>query len=281
MFDLSIIIVNYNGSRFLPDCLNSIYQNTHQAKFELILIDNNSSDNSVELVKSGFPSVNIIENKKNLGFSQANNQGLNIFRGRYALLLNNDTIVKAGALDRLVEFMDRSPKVGACGPRLINPDGTPQHQGGLFARKFWLAKEPVKAPYVIGAALLVRRSVIEKVGLMDEHFFFSNDDLDWCRRIKHAGWAIYFVPQAEIIHYGGFTIKQFNQELFVEGFRGGLYFCRKHYGLITYQLYRILLAISMLIAAFFALFFYPFLKNKAKLIAYLQIFLICLRGEIN
>lgn len=194
MTDLSIIIVNYNGSKFLEDCLNSVYRGTNKTDFEFIFIDNHSSDNSVEIVRANFPRVRIIENQQNLGFCKANNQGLKICQGRYALLLNTDTVVKDGALDRMVEFMDAHPEAGAGGPKLLNPDGTPQHQGALFNKKFWLSKSPVKVDYVIGACLMVRREVIDKVGGLDENFFFSNDDLDWCRRIRKAGWDVYFLP---------------------------------------------------------------------------------------
>lgn len=280
MTDFSIIIVNYNDGKFLEDCLNSVYRGTRRADFEVIFIDNHSSDNSVELVRAKFPRLKIIENQQNLGFCKANNQGLKLYRGRYALLLNADTVVKDGALDRMVQFMDAHQEAGACGPKLLNPDGTPQHQGGLFNKKFWLSKSPVKVDYVIGACLMVRREVIEKVGGLDENFFFSNDDLDWCRRIRKAGWDVYFLPQAEVTHFGGFTIKRFNQRLFVEGFRGGLYFCQKHYGGIIYQIYRALLIFAMLLAIPTTVLLHPFLTNKQKLNAFLQILMITVKGEI-
>ncbi|MDD4178589.1 MAG: glycosyltransferase family 2 protein [Candidatus Margulisbacteria bacterium] len=279
MIDLSIIIVNYNGEKLLRECLYSVYENTKKLSFEVIMVDNNSTDNSVQLVSREFPEVKIIRSKENLGFSRGNNKGLDIYQGRYALLLNTDTVVKDRALDKLVEFMDRNIKAGACGPKLLNQDGTPQHQGGLFNRRFWLAKRPVMVDYVLGAALLVRREVIDRVGGLDENFFFSNDDLDWCRRIRKAGWQIYFVPDAEVIHYGGYTTKKFNQKIFVEGFRGGLYFCRKHYGNFVYQIYRLLLVLAMLLALFFSLLLYP-IADKRRLAAYFQVLLIALKGAL-
>ena len=281
MTDLSIIIVNYNNRDFLADCLNSIYNSTHKASFEIIFVDNHSADDSVAFVRNKYPEVKIIENGANLGFCRANNRGLQIYRGRYALLLNTDTVVKDGALDALLEFMDAHPEAGAAGPKLLNIDGTPQHQGGLFNRKFWLSKNPVKVDYVIGAALMVRREVIDKVGGLDENFFFSNDDLDWCRRIRKAGWGIFFLPQAEVVHFGGYTIKKFNQRIFVEGFRGGLYFCRKHYGVFVYQIYRALLALALLPVILVTTILYPLLSNKALPGAFLKILLICLSGKIT
>ena len=280
MIDLSILIVNYNGREYLENCLNSVYRQTHRVSFEIIFVDNHSSDNSAEIVKTKFPKVKIIQNRENLGFDKANNQGLNIYQGKYALLLNNDTITRDGSFDKMVEFMERNPQAGACGPKLLNTDGTPQHQGGLFARQFWRSKVPTKVDYVLGACLLVRREAIDKVGGLDENFFFSNDDLDWCRRIRKAGWDIYFVPGAEVIHAGGFTTRRFKEKLFVEGFRGGLYFCKKHYGGLAYQTYRLTLAFSMLPAIGFSFLFYPLLKNKRKLNAFIQILVIALRGEI-
>jgi uncharacterized protein (TIGR03492 family) len=281
MIDISIIIVNYNNRNFLADCLNSIYSTTHKASCEIILVDNYSADDSVEFVKKNYPAVKIIENSANLGFCRANNRGLKIYQGRYALLLNTDTVVKEGAFDALLAFMDAHPAAGAAGPKLLNLDGTPQHQGGLFNRKFWLSKDPVKVDYVIGAALMVRREVVDKVGSLDENFFFSNDDLDWCRRMRQAGWPVYFVPQAEVVHYGGYTIKKFNQKIFVEGFRGGLYFCRKHYGYFIYQVYRALLALALLPALLVSTVLYPLLSNKALPGAFLKILLICLSGKIT
>lgn len=280
MTDLSVIIVNYNNRNFLEDCLNSVFHTTHKASLEVILVDNYSADDSVELVKKNWPAVRVIENQANLGFGRANNQGLKVSQGRYALLLNTDTVVKEGALDRLVEFLDAHPEAGACGPKLLNVDGTPQHQGGLFGRRFWLSPEPVAVDYVIAAAIMVRREVLDKVGGLDENFFFSNEDLDWCRRIRQAGWQVCFVPQAEIIHFGGYTISKFNQKTFIEGFRGGLYFCRKHYGLFIYGIYRTLLAFVMLLAILVSAILYPLFPNRSKLGAFWKILLICLTGKI-
>jgi len=281
MLDLSIIIVNYNGAKYLENCLNSVYKSRHKINFEIIFIDNNSSDNSLEIVKTKFPRAKIIRNQQNLGFCKANNLGLKIYQGRYALLLNTDTITKDGALDQMVGFMDRNPAAGACAPKLLNPDNSPQHQGGFFAQRFWLSDKPVKVNFAVGACLLVRRKVIDKIGGLDENFFFGNDDLDWCLRIRKAGWKIYYLPQAEVIHYGGFTTKRFNPRLYVEGFRGGLYFAKKHYGKLAYQAYRFVLAILISLLMIITLPFYPFLKNKSRLKAYWEILRICFKGQVT
>jgi GT2 family glycosyltransferase len=275
MTDLSIITVNTNNRKILEECLASVYASTHKISFEIIVSDNGSTDGSQAMVKTKFPSVKLIENKENLGFIKASNLGLKIAAGRYHMLLNDDTIVKDGALDKLVEFMDSHPDAGACGAKLLNINGTVQHQGGVFGKKFWLAKKPTAVDFVIGAALVARKEVIEKVGVMDENLFFYNDDLDWCMSIRQAGWKIYFVPGAEIIHYGGYSSKRkFNRRLFVEGFKGGLYFCRKHYGEVAFNAYRLILLISLSL-------FIPFqLLNKEKLLAYATIIALAWRGQV-
>jgi len=226
------------------------------------------------MAKSKFPGVKIISNPENLGFTKANNQGLKTSNGRYAILLNNDTVAKEGALDKLVEFMDQYPDIGACGPKLLNPDGSPQRQGSLLAKKFWLSPRAIETNFIIGAALLVRKQVVEKVGLLDENLFFYNEDLDWCLRIRKLGYKIMFIPQSEIIHLGGYSSKRsFNKKLFIEGFKGSLYFCKKHYGLLALLIYRVFLLISLLIT----LPFYLLIPKKAywdKLSAYLEIFFL-------
>ncbi|MGB9612606.1 MAG: glycosyltransferase family 2 protein [Candidatus Margulisiibacteriota bacterium] len=274
MVDLSIIIVNTNNKELLENCLKSIYAHTHRVTFEIIVVDNNSHDGSQQMVKNNFPKVILIENKENVGFIAASNQGLRRFKGRYALLLNDDTIVKDFAFDYLIEFMDNHPTVGACGPKLLNTNGTIQRQGGILGKKFWLSQKPIEVRFLVGACLMVRREVIEKVGILDENLFFYNDDLDWCLRIRKAGWKIYYLPQAEVVHYGGYSSKRvFNPKLFIEGFKGGLYFCRKHYGEFAYQIYRFLLAGSLCLVLPFSAF------NPLKFYAYLEIIKIALLGQ--
>jgi GT2 family glycosyltransferase len=274
MKDVSIIIVNTNNKKLLDPCLASIQKNTLNASFEIIVADNGSTDGSQSMVKEKYPEVKLIENTENMGFIKASNQGLKIFDARYAMLLNDDTIVKEYAIDKLVGFLDHNPQAGAVGPKLLNTDGSIQRQGGLIGRRFWRSKHAVEVDFVIGAALMVRREVIDKVGVMDEHLYFYNDDLDWCRSMREAGWKIYFLPEAEIVHYGGYSSKRtFNRRLFVEGFKGGLYFCRKHYGELAFHVYRLLLGLILILVL-------PFqLLNFDKLRAYLEIIAYAWRGQ--
>jgi len=245
--DLSIIIVNYNKALILDRCLSSIYQNTKNLTFEVILIDNGSKDNSVELVKTKYKNIALIENKINSGFAAASNQGLKICKGRYALLLNNDTEIRNAALNKMVEFMDTGGDIGGLGPKLLNQDLTVQREGSVLGKRFWNSNIPIEAGFITGAALMVRRDVLDKIGLLDENFFFYNEDLDLCRRIKKAGFKLYFLPSAEIIHIGQ---KAKNIEMIYEGYRGGIYFCGKHYNKLINILYRfgVLTDISLRIA---------------------------------
>ena len=172
----------------------------------------------------------------------------------------------------MVKFMDTNPQAGACGPKLLNLDGTIQRQGGLLGKRFYFSTKPITVDFVIGACLMVRKEVIDQVGLMDENLFFYNDDLDWCLSIRKAGHKIYFLPQAEVIHYGGYSSKTFNPQLFIEGFKGGLYFCKKHYGTLAYNAYRSLLLILLLILSLS--------PNGDRRKAYREIITIARRGQI-
>lgn len=276
MKDLCIIIVNMDCQALLKKCLQSIYASTHKISFEIILVDNASCDGSQKMVKESFPGVKLIENTENLGFTKASNQGLRLCNAKYAMLLNNDTEIKDSAFDRMFDFMETHLKVGACGPKLLNVDGSIQQQGSLLGQRFWKSKDPKETNFVIGACLMVRKEVLEKVGLLDENLYFYNEDLDWCKSIRKAGYKLYYLPQAEVVHYGGYSSKRsFNRRLFVEGFKGGLYFCRKHYGLIAYLLYSLILGMAMICALAFLSLFYFRKDRSAKLSAYADIIKTC------
>ena len=225
--DVSIIIVNWNTKRLLLDCICSIYETVKNISFEIWLVDNASSDGSVEAVKQNYPDVKIIQNKKNLGFAAANNIALERMCGRYALLLNTDTILTNGAVEDLFNFMEKNQKAGmACG-QLLNQDGSKQNSIAnfpgilsllcnesllqiLFTKKFpgkrKEYKKPVEVDSCIGACLMVRKKAMDEVGLLDKRYFFFFEETDWAYRMKQAGWKIYFVPSAKIFHIQGQTV---------------------------------------------------------------------------
>ena len=256
MVNLSISIVNYNNKECLRNCLDSIYSSDPETSLGITVVDNGSSDDSVEVVRQAFPSVTVIENSENCGFAKANNQGIRASRGQYVLSLNNDTVIKNGTLDGLVRFMQEHPDVGVCGPKVLNPDGTLQHQcrrsfptissslfyflklHRLFPRSERLGRylmthldddDATEVDSVSGCCMMVRREVIEKVGVLDENYIMYGDDLDWCYRIKQAGWKVCYVPDVHIVHLGGQSSRRVPGKCVILFFRAMVIFYRKHY----------------------------------------------------
>ena len=237
--NLSIIIVNYNTEDLLKNCLNSI-----KLACEIIIVDNGSTDGSVEEIKN--LKLKIILNKTNLGFAKANNQGIKIAQGEYILLLNSDTVVKKGALGAMIKFLDDNPESAVVGPKLLNKDGTSQPSAGRFPslsvvtvmlfREHFGGSRFVRASYdkirevdwVMGAALMVKKNVFKKTGLLDENIFMYMEEVEWCCRIKKAGFKVYFYPQAEIFHLGQGSSQTGRKEPILNIYKGLIYFYQKH-----------------------------------------------------
>jgi len=273
--DISIIIITLNNKRILEECIDSVKRFTSSISYESIVVDNGSNDGTQDLIRSKYPDIILIENKKNLGFSAANNKGLKIAKGRYSVLLNDDTFIKEDAFGKIVGFMDGETDVGICGPKLLNIDGTIQRHGSIISAYRWRSSVPIEVSFVVGACMFIRMNVINKIGLLDENIFFYNDDLDLCKRARSAGFKVVYFPHAEVVHYGGYSSKKSSEKTFpVEGFRGGLYFCKKHYGLIIYSLYRVLLFFFVLIMVLFSLI------SKDKLSTYLKVLKIIINEQI-
>ncbi len=262
MLDLSIIIVNWNTRSIVCDCLRSIYQQGGEIDLEVIVIDNASTDGSVEMVKKDFPQVTLIENSQNLGFAAANNQGIAISKGRYVLLLNSDTIVLDNALAKTVAFANSHPEAAVVGCRVLNPDRTLQPTCFMFPsilnmllsstylyklfpkskffgreRMTWWDRSDVREVDVVtGCFMLVRQDAIKKVGSMDEQFFIYGEETDWCYRFKQANWKILFAPGAEIIHLGGQSAKKRATTMVVQLRKSILQFMKKHRGPLIYRI---------------------------------------------
>jgi GT2 family glycosyltransferase len=251
MMDLSIIIVNWNTKEFLLPCIRLALEKEQGISTEIIVVDNGSQDRSASEVKKAFAFVHLIENERNLGFAKAVNQGLQKASGRYLVLLNPDTQVKNGAIDRLMSFMDARPDAGIAGAQLLNADGSRQNSIAnfpslatellnkrllrwLFPEKF-PGKErnypgPIEVDSVIGACIMVRRDAIEQVGLLDEDYFLFLEETDWCFRMKKAGWKVYYVPHAEVYHFQGKSAEQDKKRAKVEYYRSRYHFFNKNRG---------------------------------------------------
>ncbi|NOZ20284.1 MAG: glycosyltransferase [Planctomycetes bacterium] len=254
--DLSILIVNWNTKDLLDECLASIKADASGLDVETIVVDNASSDGSPERVREKHPDAILIENDENKGFAAANNQAFGRATGKYVLMLNSDTVVRPGALKRMVEFMDEHAEAGAAGCRLVNPDGTNQHSvRGFpsFAAAFYQftalrflrvgkrayrgyrnkgfdfdKEQEVESP--MGAAILFRREVLEALGFLDADYFMYYEEVDICRRLIDAGHKIYYVPDAVVMHYGGRSARQDRARLSPVKLQSMMTYFTKHEG---------------------------------------------------
>jgi GT2 family glycosyltransferase len=269
---LSILIVSYNCRELLLGCLESVFATVRTHPFEVIVVDNASTDDSVREARERFPSVAFIENEVNQWFSGATNQAILASTGAYLLCLNPDAVCHPKAVDDLVAFLDSHPSVAVVGPRLLNGDGSlqPSCRNFLTSRRlvlqhglpwraapnawrkrtvleYWDHDETIRVDWLIGACILVRRTAVEQVGLKDEGFPMFHEETDWCWRFRKAGWEVWFLHDASITHYGGSTtIRRWGRGLVLEFYRGKHRFIRKHYGLLPLLMHRSLLSVMLL-----------------------------------
>ena len=233
--DLSIIIVNYNVKEFLQNLIHSVEKATGNIKYEIIVVDNASDDGSVDFLKEKFPGVRLIANKKNLGFSRANNQGLAVAKGKYLLLLNPDTLIREDTFQKMIEFFENTSDAGMAGCKILNPDGSLQLAcrrsfpgpwtsfckvtglstlfpgSRIFARynlTYLDENKTYEVDAISGSFMMLRKETYEKVGGLDEEFFMYGEDLDFCYRVQKSGYKVYYVHSTQIIHYKGESTKR-------------------------------------------------------------------------
>ncbi|MBN1657072.1 MAG: glycosyltransferase family 2 protein [Anaerolineae bacterium] len=246
--ELSIVITSWNTEELLAQCLQSLAG----TRAEVIVVDNASADGSVAMIKRSHPHVQLVENRENLGFARANNQGIAMSRGRYVALLNSDTRVYDGAFDRLVAFMDTHPRAGGCGPRLVNADGSLQPschpvltpgrelwrllfldylwRRATYAQATWAPNRPHQVEVIKGACLVLRREALSEVGVFDDRYFMYTEEMDLCYRLLRAGWEMWWVPDATVLHYGEASSRQVAESMYVELYRSKAQFHRKFGG---------------------------------------------------
>lgn len=252
---LSIVIVNWKTPHLLASCLDSIEEEDNSKRFEIWVVDNASNDGSVSMIQAKYPYVNVIANRENLGFSKACNQAIPQTSGQFILLLNPDTTVTQGAINKLLKFLAENPDCGAAGPKILNPDGTlqlacrrafpsvaasffrvtylsrlfPKNQ--LFSRYNLSYIDPdrqLSVDALSGSCMMVRRQVIDQVGLLDEEIFMFGEDIDWCWRIKQAGWSVFYLPDAVVYHIHGAASRLRPIGTTVDLHKGMAVFYRKH-----------------------------------------------------
>lgn len=252
---LSIIIVNYETPEYTLRCLDSVYAHPPSCSFEVVLVDNGSTDGSLDLIQSSRPEVVCIESGSNIGYSRANNLGIHNARGEYILLLNSDTLVLDDALERLVRYLDDRPDVGVVGCRQLDGDGNLQLSWGKFPtffseiyrkllhRRLSINDQRVRdhleakfaganeVDWVSGSCLMARRKALFDARLFDENLFMYFEDIDLCRRIRDKGWKIHLTHDQTIVHYGGVSARKNLLRVLVI-YRGSqLYFTKKYYGI--------------------------------------------------
>lgn len=267
--DLSIIIVSWNVSELLHNCLASIYAQAGDLAVEVIVVDSASSDDSVAMVAHDFPQVILLAQDENVGFPRGNNIGLAHAAGRYVMLLNPDTVVIGDALQKMAAFLDQNPTAGMVGPQLRFGDGSIQSSRRRFPTVWtgffestWLEPyapkslltryyvedrpddEVSEVDWVMGAAIMTRKEIVGEVGGMDPDYFMYSEELDWCRRIKAAGWRVFYLPTAQIIHYQGKSSEQASTARHINFNRAKLRYFYLYHGQTTALFLRLTLLIN-------------------------------------
>ncbi len=264
MLDLSIIIVNWNVSDYLDRCLRSIEENVRGVTYEVIVVDNASDDGSVAMVSEKHTDVAVIANRSNAGFCRGNNQGLEASQGENFILLNPDTEVRSGAMEAMVKFLREHPGVGVVGPKILSPDDLYMPNGSMFPsvwrelyRSFGfhhLIKQryerdefgrddldvEAEVDVVCGACLMGRRKVFEKIGGLDEKLFMYFDETDFCRRVKEAGWKVWYVPEARIFHHWMKSVRRDYIAAARRMSRSRYLYFKKHHGILAAMVLRLL-----------------------------------------
>jgi GT2 family glycosyltransferase len=286
--DISIVIVSYNVKEYLGKCLETIDQHSGSLNVEAIVVDNHSADGSAEMVRTKFPSVKLIRNDQNNGFSKANNQGIRESKGRYILLLNPDTLLWENTLRATRDYMDRHPEVGCVGIKTFTASGSVFPNGSSFPAaskvmgKFLMVKQMLpnrwirkhfpgsigkllsfytsrdverEVDMVGGFFMFVRRDVIDTVGLMDESYFLEIEDSDWCMRMKRGGWKVMYIPYASFTHLIGKSIDRyrFSKSTFVNEMTNIMRFYGKFYKPINLWVLKITILAGILFQTAFTL----------------------------
>jgi N-acetylglucosaminyl-diphospho-decaprenol L-rhamnosyltransferase len=299
--DMSIILVGWNNLAYLDPCLKSLYDGDLKFTYDVLVVDNGSTDGTQEMLKTKYPEVKIIENGHNVGLSKASNQGILATQGRYVFLLNNDTIVNAPSLNMMFELLETKPDAGAVGGMLLNPDGS--FQGGYatfstFFEEIFIATRlgdwfwpwypshhktdhTQVVDWLSSACLILRRAALDKVGLLDEIYFIYGDETDLQYRLKKAGWHVYHIPQAYTIHYGGRSMNRWPRRKMV--YRGKMLFYQKNYGWLSGFFLRLLIGLFSLVklVVWAIIYLFPKMRERGKLElkSNLDVFKLCIKLE--
>ena len=281
MKDISIIIVNWKVRPLLKKCLDSILKYKDNLNIEIFVIDNDSRDGSPEMIMADYSNVNMISLPSNQGFAKANNLGIKQAKGKYILLLNPDTEVTKGFFKKVIKYLDKHTDIGILGPKILNPDNSIQQSVRRFPTFFSQAlvllklrnildnkflshylhldfnyHKTQKVDQVMGAAMMIRKSVLDKVGLLDEKFFIWFEEVDYCKRVNDLGSVVKYFSEASIMHHGG---SSFNKQLAIKNQiifnKSLLRYFKKHKSKIEYLLLYLLIPFNLLLTYIYATFF--------------------------
>ncbi|UCD84850.1 MAG: glycosyltransferase family 2 protein [Deltaproteobacteria bacterium] len=295
---VSVIVVNYNTWHYLRPCLESIKEHFKPISYEIIVVDNNSTDNSPQLIKDHYADINLIENNENKGFAKANNQAIRGAKGEYLFLLNSDTLILNSGLSEIINYLERNPEVGIIGPAIFNENDEfvnsfsvsrtlKQHQIEMLKDAFYVQRlrmvfsrnhhEPSLAPFQVGivngSAMIVRKSALATVGLLDERFFFCAEEVDWCFRFNEAGFKVMYYPDYKVRHYlrSGQGI---NLWLLLQYHKSNIKLFKKYQGHPGEYLARVIFIIWILSRSLYSLVSYLFLLRERGVIGrHLEIYL--------
>ena len=272
MKTLSIAIPSWNTRDLLDQCLESVRRSSVGLDCETIVVDNASDDGSADMVAAKYPDVKLVRNKLNLGFAAACNLAFKHSTGRYFLLLNSDTIVLDDALRGMVDFMSGHPDAGAAGCRLLNKDGSLQRSCsrfpglftelcdalylsklfpksrifGCYSMSYWNFDKVREVDFAGGSCLILRREAIKEVGLLDENFFMYVEEADLCYRLWQHGWAVYYYPEAQVIHLGGESSRRYGSDILLYLYISRNKFIRKHQGRVMAGVHRVIVGLGAL-----------------------------------
>ncbi len=303
--ELSVVIVNWNTRNLLKDCLESLYTTVKNLSLDVYVVDNGSTDGSVEMVEERFPEVRLIRNKENRGFATANNQALHGIHTPYVFLLNTDTVLLEGTVEGMVSFMNEHHDVAIVAPQFLNRDGSKQNTFDNFPslstellNKSLLRmclptsypskradyKEPLEVESVLCAGVVLRQDVFRQVGFFDEDYFAYLDDSDICFRLKEAGWRCFYLPHLKMYHFGGGGTKgKSRADSVIEYYRSLYIFFRKNRSATEYLILKILKPVRLIISlvlSLLGLILTLFLHKglRSRVYAYLKVLEWHLRG---
>ena len=265
--DISFIIVNWNTRNLLQDCLDSIIKTAESLTYEIIVVDNSSTDGSADMLAEKYPQVKVIANRENRGFGSANNQGFAVMKGKYALLINTDAVLTTGAVRKMWAFAEATPNAAIVCGQLLNSDGSKQNSVAAFPTLLILAANtslleylfpakypskryehaaPLEVDSAIGACMLIRKKALDDVAVFDERYFFFFEETDLAYAMKRAGWRIYQVPDALVYHLQGQSIGR-NVRSRIEFFRSRYQFLRKWHGVVYYRVAVVIIFLRLLV----------------------------------